>query len=303
MGVASRDFGKGLAYAEEWGIPHVFANYNEMLQSDQVDAVYISLPNHLHAQWAIRALEAGKHVLCEKPFAITVEQVDQMIAASQRTGRKLMEAFMYRHHPQTKLVGEWVSSGRLGDIRLVRAHFSFFMQNRLGNVRLEPDYGGGALWDVGIYPVSFAQYIFGRLPESVYGQQSIGDTGVDETFSGQLNYAQGQAAQICGSFEIQADTLLDIYGTQGRLTLNRPFNNINEKGHQVLFTSVDGYVEKLRTKAIDPYQAEVDDFNQSILEDRPPLISLTESRMHIQTAVALYESARAGRSVAIEITE
>ncbi|RPJ44429.1 MAG: gfo/Idh/MocA family oxidoreductase, partial [Chloroflexi bacterium] len=136
--VASRDLGKGQAYAREWEIPRAFGSYEEMLGSDEIDAVYISLPNHLHCEWTVKALEAGKHVLVEKPFTITVKEADQMIAASRRTGRVLAEAFMYRHHPQTKLVGEWVRSGRLGEIRLLRAAFSFYMSNRTGNVRLLP---------------------------------------------------------------------------------------------------------------------------------------------------------------------
>ena len=297
--VASRDLVKGQAYAKEWEIPRVFGSYEEMLASDEVDAVYVSLPNHLHAEWTVKALEAGKHVLCEKPFAISVEEVDQMISTSRRTGKVLMEAFMYRHHPQMKLAGEMLRDGKLGEVRLVRGAFSFYMDNRAGNVRLEPTYGGGALWDVGVYPLSFAQFAFGELPERVSGQQWIGETGVDEIFAGQLHYPGGRAAQIYGGFAVPFHTLVEIHGSQGRLTINRPFVNPNEKGSEILFTPVDGNPQKLKVKAVDPYQAEVENMHSAILEGQPPLISLEESRNHVRTTLALYESARIGKTVSL----
>ena len=292
VAAASRDLSKVQAYAAEWEIPTTFGSYDQMLSSDTVDAVYIGLPNHLHAEWTVRALEAGKHVLCEKPFALSVSEVDQMIAASRKTGGVLQEGFMYRHHPQTKLVQEWVRGGRLGDIRVVRGAYSFYMQNRAGNVRLVPEYGGGALWDVGIYPLSYAQLIFDSLPESVLGQQSVGENGVDESFFGQMNYENGQAAQIAGSFQIPYWGSVDIVGTQGMINLNRPFGNMNEKGREIVFTSLEGKEERPQVILIDPYQAEVEDMNAAIIEGKPPLISLDESRRHIQVACALYESAK-----------
>lgn len=151
--VASRSQASADAYAAEWEIPQAFGSYQAMLDSDAVDAVYIGLPNHLHAEWSIKAMQAGKHVLCEKPFVLTMDEMDEMMAVSQQTGMALAEAFMYRHHPQTKIVGEWVKEGRLGDIVLVRGHFSFMLENP-ENVRLVPEWGGGSLWDVGIYPMS-----------------------------------------------------------------------------------------------------------------------------------------------------
>jgi predicted dehydrogenase len=295
--VASRNLEKAQAYAAEWEIPRVFGSYEEMLTSDEIDAVYISLPNHLHAEWTVRALEAGKHVLCEKPIALSVEEVDRMTQASLRTGRVLAEAFMYRHHPQTKLVGEWVRSGWLGDISLVRSAFSFFMQNREGNVRLSPDLGGGALWDVGIYPVSFAQFVFGRLPESVSGQQWMGETGVDESFAGQLHYNQGGTAQISGSFRIPFYTLTEVHGTKGRLTLTKPYTGINESDSEIVLTPSEGDPQKLRVNPLDPYQAEVEDMQAAILDGTRPLISLDESRNHIKTASALYQAARSQQMV------
>ena len=297
--VASRDLAKGQQYAAEWEIPHVFGTYEEMLNSDDIDAVYISLPNHLHAEWTVRALEAGKHVLCEKPFATSVEQVDRMSEASRRTGRILQEAFMYRHHPQMKLAGEWVRSGWLGEIRLVRSFFSFFMDNREGNVRLVPGYGGGALWDVGIYPLSFSQFIFGRLPETVTGHQWTGETGVDELFAGQMHYSSGQAAQITGAFNVPFYTLAEIHGSKGRITITKPFTGSNDDDSQMIMTPTVGEPQRMRIDPIDSYQAEVENMEAAILDGAPTLISLEESRNHVHTALCLYEAARTGQMVKV----
>lgn len=297
VAVASRDIEKARAYAAEWNIPRVFASYEEMLSSSEIDAVYIGLPNLLHSEWAVRALKAGKHVLCEKPFATTLEDTEAMITASRETGRVLMEAFMYRHHPATILVSDWLKTGRLGDIVTVRSAFSFYMENRAGNVRLNSKLHGGALWDIGVYPVSFSQYVFGELPESVIGQQWVGESGVDETFNGQLNYSGGRSAQISCSFRVPPFTSFELHGTLGRLTLNRPFTGINDRGREIIFTGVDGKPEKLRVKSIDPYQLEVDNMNEAILEGKPTLVTLDESHSHVITSLALYESAKSGQVV------
>ncbi len=298
--VASREQERAQAYAVEWDIPRVFGSYEELLATDEIDAVYISLPNHLHAEWTIRALRAGKHVLCEKPFAISVEEVDRMIAASHETGRVLQEAFMYRHHPQTKLAEAWIKDGRLGEITLVRGFFSFYMANRPGNVRLNPAYGGGALWDVGVYPMSFAQLVYGRAPERVSADQWIGDTGVDESFTGQMYYGGGQAAQIACSFRIPFYTSVEIHGTRGRLTIDWPFLRIDEKGHSLQYTPSEGDPQKIHSARVDPYLAQVENMNAAILDGKPVLISLQESRDHIRTAQALYQAARTGQVVSLD---
>ena len=161
--VASRNASTAYDYAKLWGIPRTFDSYEAMLASPDIDAVYISLPNHLHAEWSIRALHAGKNVLCEKPFALSVAEVDRMIQASLSTGCVIAEAFMYRHHPQTKTVLEWVNSDRLGKIRDIFGVFSFKHPGG-EDFRLNPTQGGGSLWDVGVYPVSFAQAVYGTAP-------------------------------------------------------------------------------------------------------------------------------------------
>jgi xylose dehydrogenase (NAD/NADP) len=296
--IASRDSERADAYAAQWEIPHAFGSYSSMLESDLIDAVYISLPNHLHAHWTIQSLQAGKHVLCEKPFALTLDEVDEMIAASQATGLVLAEAFMYRHHPQTKLVGEWVKQGRLGEISLVRGIFNFRFHSR-GNIRLDPDTGGGSLWDVGVYPISMAQFVMGGPPDRVSGEQWIGDTGVDETFAGQLHYSQSRLAQISSSFRTPFYTFVEILGTEGTLTLNRPFTQMDDD-RQLVFRPATGEAQIIPVPEKELYLGEVEDMNAAILDGKTPYISLEETRNHVLTILALYESAT--RQEIVEIT-
>jgi predicted dehydrogenase len=297
VAVASRDLAKSRAYAEDWKIPRAFGSYEEMLNSNEIDVVYISLPNHLHAEWSVKALRAGKHVLCEKPFAITPEQVDEMARASQETGCRLAEAFMYRHHPQSKLVGEWVHSGRLGEINMVRAVFNFSMSNRAGNVRLVPDYGGGALWDVGIYTISYTQYIMGEAPLQVVGTQVIGESGVDETFAGLLTYSGSRVAQISCSFRTTFHTSVEILGSEGRLLITRPFTRLDNPDRELLFYPPEGKPQKIRVPKKETYAGEVEDMHAAILDGTPNYIRLEESRNHVRTAQALYASAKSGQIV------
>jgi predicted dehydrogenase len=287
--VASRSAAKANAYAAERDIAHVFASYEAMLASDTVDAVYIALPNHLHAEWSIKAMQQGKHVLCEKPFALTVMDVARMRAVSEETGMVLAEAFMYRHHPQTKLVGEFVRSGRLGEIVAVYGVFNFKMKGR-ENVRLVPEWGGGALWDIGCYPVSMSQFLMGGPPVWVFGDQWLGDSGVDELFVGQMHYEGGRLAQFSCSFRTPFHTRVEVMGTEGRLTLTEPFR-IDLGDNDVIFQPNEGDAEEIPVPAEYLYQGEVEDMQAAILDGATPYLSLAETRDHVRTILALYEAA------------
>ena len=295
--VASRSQDSAEAYAGRWDIPKTFGSYQAMLDSGEVDCVYISLPNHLHAEWSVRAMQAGVHVLCEKPFALSLQEVDQMIAASQKTGRVLAEAFMYRHHPQMKLVGEWVRSGKLGKIVYVHGAFTYAMKSR-EDVRLVAKYGGGSLWDVGVYPLSFAQYIYGGPPEVVSAFQWTGDTSVDEDFSGQMRYPGGGLASIHCSFRTPNYTLAEVMGTLGKLTLTRPYYMLEQDRH-LTFTPEDGPAQEIPVPEVELYLGEVEDMNAAILDGAPPYLRLEETRNHVRTALALYEAARSGKVVSL----
>lgn len=296
VAVASRNADRAAAYAQEWDIPLSFGSYEAMLDSDAIDAVYISLPNHLHAEWSIYALEQGKHVLCEKPFAITLAEVDAMIAAAAATGNVLTEAFMYRHHPQTKLVGEWVRAGRLGDLVMLRGIFSFQM-SREDNVRLVQEWGGGSLWDVGVYPLSFGQYVAGGPPEWVFGTQYLGPSGVDTSFNGILHYPSGLTAEISSAFRIPFYTHVDVMGTAGRLVLNRPFTGTDAPEATLLHVDRDGVETVVPVPQESLYLGEVEDLQAAVLDGTEPYLSLAETRNHVRTVLALYESARRGQRV------
>ncbi len=296
VGVASRTAVRLAEYAAEWDIPRTFDSYEAMLADDDIDAVYIGLPNHLHAEWSIKAMRAGKHVLCEKPFALTVADVDDMTAVSQETGRVLAEAFMYRHHPQTKIALEWVQSGQLGDIVRVEAAFSFTMRNQ-DNIRLDPQKGGGSLWDVGVYPVSLAQAVMGGPPEVVWGQGWIGPSGVDESFAGQMGYSHGRVAQFSSALRTPWHTYAEIIGTAGRLTLTRPFVSLDQPARALTFHPAEGEPQEIDVPDEYLYLGEVQDMHAAILDGQEPYLSLSETRDHVRTVLVLYEAARTGQAV------
>jgi len=296
VAVASRSEETAKAYASQLGIPLAFGGYAAMLESGSIDAVYISLPNHLHAEWSIRALQAGVHVLCEKPFALTLGEVDAVISTSQKYHTAAAEAFMYRHHPQTKIVGDMVHGGKLGEVLLFRGDFSFQIKP-VNGIRLVPEYGGGALWDIGVYPVSYAQYIFGRIPEWLYATQITGgESGVDETFSGLMHYGKGKSALISCSFRSPYYNQAEVIGTQGRLVLTRPFNHY-ESGRHLYFYPDQGEPYEVPVPEEELYSGEVEDMHDVILEGKKPYLTLNETRDHIKTALALYESAQKGSIV------
>ena len=302
VAVASRSQDQADAYAAEWDIPQAFASYEAILASDAIDAVYISLPNHLHAEWTVKALHNGKHVLCEKPFALSLEGVDSMIAATEETGNVLAEAFMYRHHPQMKAVGEWVQAGRLGDVTIVRSTLNINLPAR-DNIRFKAELGGGSLWDVGVYPLSFDQYVMGGPPQRVYGSQwlnnrRLSDTGVDEDFAGQMEYEGGRVAQIACSFHSPYYALAEVVGTRGRLSLNKPFVfDHAPEPRRLVFHPADGEAQEIIVPEQELYIGEVDDMHAAILDGAPNYLTLAETRNHVRTVLALYESAQTGRVV------
>jgi predicted dehydrogenase len=241
-------------------------------------------------------MEAGVHVLCEKPFAISLAEVDAMMEASRRTGRVLAEAFMYRHHPQTKLMGEYVRQGRLGEISVVRGAFNFDLGGDRENVRMVPAYGGGSLWDLGCYPMSFAQFVMGGIPERVSAMQWVGPTGIDESFVGQMSYSGARLAQITCSFRTPFFSRAEVIGTQGRLVLNHPFIGMDESGGMFFYPPEEDPVE-VEVPEKELYLGEVEDMHRAILDREPNYLTLAESRDHVRTLLALYEAARIGQTV------
>ncbi len=294
--VASRDPARAGAYAKEWNIPKAYGSYEALLAADDVDVVYISLPNGLHAEWAIKCVEAGKHALVEKPFAITVAEVDKMAEAVNRTGKVMAEAFMYRHHPQTLKAKELIENGAIGEVSLVRASFTFNL-TRTVDVRLDPALSGGSVWDVGCYPISLAQYIFNEPPVEVAGWQKPDSTGVDGSFVGQLRYSGDRFAQFDCGFRSPFRAQAEVVGRHGTLTLTQPFKpDIASK----LILGQNGADEIVPVSEMPLYEGEVEDMHDAILSGTPSRVSLAESRGHVATIVALYESARTGKPIRVD---
>jgi predicted dehydrogenase len=291
--VASRDIVKAKEYAKEWHIPHACGTYEELLAREDIDAIYNPLPNHLHAEWSIRAAEAGKHVLCEKPLALSVAEVEQMTAAAQKHNVVITEAFMYKHHPQTLKVLELIAQETIGELLLIKGAFTFNL-DRPDDVRWVPEWGGGSIWDVGCYPISFARLAANAEPVEVFGWQVTGASGIDVVFSGQLRFASGLLAQFDCGFRAPYRTAIEIVGTQGSIKLGSPFKPAG--GEWIKIERGDS-AELLRSPEYDLYRGEIEDMEQAVLGGQTPRISLENSRANVATILALLESARSGKAM------
>ena len=295
VAVASRSLDKARSYAEQCGIPRAFGSYEEMLSDPEIDVVYIPLPNSMHCEWTIKAVRAGKHVLCEKPLALTVDEVDAMEAAATESGRIVAEAFMYRHHPQTIKVKEMVAEGSIGDLLLVRGSFTFNISNE-NDVRLDPDLGGGSVWDVGCYPISYSRFIIDREPITAVGWQRTGPNGVDETFAGQLLFPGDIFAQIDCGFRSPTRAQIEIVGTRGTILVTNPYKpGKNEK----VLVSNGREIRTIKVPGQELYSGEVKDLEDAVLLGKSPWVSLKDSRANVKAINALLQSAQQGNLVSI----
>jgi xylose dehydrogenase (NAD/NADP) len=295
LAVASRSQESAEAFARKWKIPRAHASYEALLADPEIDVIYNPLPNHLHAEWTVKAVEAGKHVLCEKPLSLNVDEVDAIAAAAQKHGRVVAEAFMYRHHPQTLKVQELVRNGSLGTLKLLRGSFSFVL-DREGDIRFDPSMGGGSIWDVGCYPISYMRTVVGAEPVEVFGWQVTGPTGIDETFVGQMHFAGDVHGQFDSSFVIPFHAYMEIVGSEATLIVPKPFKpDVNEK----IFLAREGKSEMVKVKGEKLYLGEVEDMADAVLLGKEPRISLDDSRANVATIKALLESARSNQPVKV----
>ncbi|MDQ7990294.1 MAG: Gfo/Idh/MocA family oxidoreductase [Candidatus Dactylopiibacterium sp.] len=250
----------------------IHGDYQALLDDASVEAVYIPLPNALHYEWTIRALEAGKHVLCEKPLALDAAQAREMQAAAQRHDRLLMEAFMYRYSDRTRQVRTVLDSGVLGEIRHVNASFRFLL-DRPGTIKMQPGLGGGALYDVGVYPVNLLGLVTGgALPDAVHAEAEF-DSGVDVNASVLLRYGSGLLATLHCGFNAFGQMGAEIVGTRGRLSIPDPF--LGEAGEITLHTAQGS--RAITVTATERYAAQIRDFSAAVLQGRSPLLTLDES--------------------------
>lgn len=295
VAVASRTQERARAYADEWHIPTAYGSYEALLNDPNIDVVYIPLPNKMHAEWAVKAAEAGKHVLCEKPLALSVEEVDQMTEAAKRAETVLMEAFMYRFHARTLRVKYMIEEGILGEIHHVKGAFTFAL-NRPKDVRWNADLGGGSLWDVGCYPLNFTRYILGTEPEEVYAHQVLGPSGIDESITAQLHFADGITAQFDSGFRSQFRMYMEIVGSQGSIHLPMAFKP-GMRSHILL--SLGNELQKIVVDGNLLYLDEVEEMASRILDKKQALVPLEDSRGNIKAITALYDSAKLGRPVTL----
>ena len=290
VAVASRDASRAEAYAREHGIDRAHGTYEALLDDPDVDAVYVSLPNSLHVPWSIRALEAGKHVLCEKPLARAAAEAERAFDAADRAGRVLAEAFMYRHHPQTRIVAELVEEGAIGELRAIRAAFSFPLADS-ANVRLRPDLDGGALMDVGCYCVSGTRLLAGE-PEHVSGEQVRGVSGVDITFAGTLRFQRDVVAMFHASMALPLRQELEALGSEGTLLVQAPWRV--DLGGDVLLRRGDD-VERVEVPQANAYALELEDLAAAVAGERGPLLGRADAVGQARTIETLYASAAAPR--------
>lgn len=294
VAVASRSRTRATDYATHWDIPRSHGSYEALLNDDEIDVVYISLPNALHAEWTIKAIEAGKHVLCEKPLAISVRACDQIISAAKAAEVVAMEAIMVLYHPIFHQLRELIRDGAVGDVKLARSSFSFFL-DRPDDVRWDQELGGGSLWDVGSYPVSFMHWILGE-PNRVFGWQALSERGADETFAGLLRYGNDVLGAFDCGFQAPFRSEAEVAGTDGVLTIERAYP-ISPKSRLLLRRRGEDEQDVVAVSEIDAYQCEVQALTAAVLDGTPLAVPLTSSRTKIATLVALYESVRRGEPV------
>jgi D-xylose 1-dehydrogenase (NADP+, D-xylono-1,5-lactone-forming) len=291
IAVASRDAARAEAYARERGIERAYGSYEELLADPDVEAVYISLPNSLHVEWSIRALEAGKHVLCEKPLSRRAADVERAFDVAEESGRLLMEAFMYRHNPQTGRLKELAEGGAIGRLRLVRAAFSFPLTDG-ENVRLNSSLDGGGLMDVGCYCVSGTRLLGGE-PEQVYGEQVLSQSGVDELFTGTMRFPGDVLGQFDAGLVLPERDELEAIGEEGSLFLDDPWHC----KRPVIEHRTDGSVEEIAVEPADSYRLQLENMNDAIRGEAEPLLGREDAVGQARAIEALYRSATEGRPV------
>jgi xylose dehydrogenase (NAD/NADP) len=295
VAIASRSLERAAAQTEALGTGRAIGSYEELLADPDVEAVYISLPNSLHVDWSIRALEAGKHVLCEKPLARSVEPVERAFDAAEAAGLVLTEAFMWRHHPQADRLVELLS--RVGELRLVRAQFSFALDAdalaAAENIRLSSELEGGALMDVGCYCVSAARLLAGE-PVEVSGQQVLGGDDVDVRFVGTMSFAGGVLAHFDCGIDTADRAQIEVAGTDGRLVLGDPFHSLDPV---IEVYAADGSSERVEVARENPYACELRDFAAAVAGGRAPRLGREDAVGQARAIAALYESAATGQVI------
>ncbi len=290
VAIASRDLARSEAAAAELGIPTPLGSYEALLGSTDVDAVYIPLPNHMHMEWTIAAAEAGKHVLCEKPLALTSADAQAMVDACSAAGVKFMEAFMYRLHPSWVHVRELLAAGAIGDLRTVHTRFSYFNDDS-GNIRNQPEAGGGALMDIGCYAVNLSRMVFGGEPTGVSAAiRRDPRFGTDILTSALLEFGD-RFATFTASTQSADDQKVNLVGTEGRIEIEIPFNIPPDRPSRIFVTPSEGETATITFPVADPYTVQAELFARAVLEDTPVPTPPEDGVANMQVIEAIFAAA------------
>jgi len=293
VAIGSRDRARAEAQAQTLGVPRAHASYEALLADPDVEAVYVALPNSLHIEWSVRALEAGRHVLCEKPLSRHPDDVAHAFDVAERNRLVLAEAFMWRHHPQAHRLIELL--GEIGELRLIRASFSFLLE-RPGDLRLSSALDGGALMDVGCYCLSASRLLAGE-PLTVSAQQVCGGDGVDVRLTGLLRFPADVLASIDCGLDLAARDELEVTGTRGVLWLDDPWHS---RSPAIELRHAEGSVQRIAVEPLDPYGCELEDFAAAVAGDRPPRYGREDAVAQARAIAAIYASAEANEPTEVE---
>ena len=295
--IASRDLALAKKWAKELGIPKAYGSYEELLADREIEAVYNPLPNHLHVPWSIKAAEAGKHVLCEKPIALDAKEAEQLVAARNRTGKLITEAFMVRSHPQWLRARELVRQGKIGELRVVQGLFTYFLTDP-ENVRNKADIGGGGLYDIGCYPIVTSRFLFGAEPTRVVGLVEYDPVlKIDRLASAILDYPKGQASFTCAT-QLAPYQRMQILGTKGRIEVEIPFNAPPDKPCRIFVDDGsqlgDASAKEEAFPVCDQYGIQGDLFSEAIRSGKPVEFPLENAVQNMRIIDAIFRSAKTG---------
>ena len=296
--IASRDLAKAQEAAQTLGIPKAYGSYEELLADPEIDAIYNPLPNHLHMPWTIKAAEAGKHVLCEKPIGLTVAEARTLVEVRNRTGVKIAEAFMIRCHPQWLRLRELIQSGRIGQLRAVTGVFSYSNLNP-DNIRNRVEFGGGGVYDIGCYLIQAARFAFGAEPRRVVSLvERDPEMKTDRLASAILDFEGGQATMICGT-QMIAHQRLHLLGTKGKIEMEIPFNAPPDRAMRLVIDSTGNFdgsgIEVENFPAVDQYTLQGDNFAQAVYEGKEVPVTLEDAIGNMASIEAIFRSAESGQ--------
>src|SRR6202171_2711392 len=295
IAIASRDKKKAEEAARRLGIPKAYGSYEELLQNQEVEAIYNPLPNHLHVPWSIKAAEAGKHLLCEKPISMTVAEAKTLLAVRDRTGVKIGEAFMVKTHPQWLRTQEIIRSGAIGELRFAMCVFSYFNRDP-ANVRHKVEWGGGGLLDIGCYPITMSRFIFGEEPVRVAGAVGLDpDFGTDRLASAMLEFSSGQSVFSCGT-QTAYYQRMHFLGTAGRVDVEIPWNAPDDRPGRIFIGDVAGAAPKTEEFPVcDQYTIQGDEFSRAIRGEREVPVPLEDAIRNMAVIEAIFRAANSGK--------